>query len=68
MKETCTFCTFQEGDNADIDAAVAAARAAFAPNSDWRKMDPSARGQLILKLADLIERDKAVLAVGSNNE
>jgi len=50
------------GDKADVDKAVAAARKAFAPGSDWRKMDPSARGKLIHKFADLIERDRAYLA------
>ncbi|CAG2179854.1 unnamed protein product, partial [Oppiella nova] len=47
----------QEGDKADIDKAVAAARNAFKRNSVWRSMDASQRGRLIFKLADLIERD-----------
>jgi len=46
-----------EGDKADVDAAVAAAKAAFKPGSAWRSMDASARGQLINKFADLMERD-----------
>ncbi|VDO96171.1 unnamed protein product [Soboliphyme baturini] len=45
----------QEGDEADIDVAVAAARKAFARNSEWRQMDASARGRLLWKLADLIQ-------------
>jgi acyl-CoA reductase-like NAD-dependent aldehyde dehydrogenase len=44
---------------------VAAAKAAFKKGSEWRSMDPSARGELIRKLAGLIERDLAYLAVSS---
>ncbi len=43
-----------EGDAADIDAAVKAARRAF-ESGPWSKMDARDRGQLIYKLADLIE-------------
>jgi aldehyde dehydrogenase (NAD+) len=39
--------------NDDVDAAVAAAQAAFA-DSPWRTMTPTARGQLLNRLADLI--------------
>ena len=46
----------------DVDLAVAAAEAAFAPNSEWRKLDASARGNLLHKLADLIQRDVKILA------
>ncbi|WP_329392082.1 aldehyde dehydrogenase family protein [Streptomyces sp. NBC_01716] len=42
---------------ADVDAAVAAARAAFAPAGPWRTMTPQIRGRLLWKLADLVERD-----------
>src|SRR5437016_14362051 len=42
-----------EGDKADIDRAVIAARKAF--NGPWSKLTPSDRGKLIWKLADLIE-------------
>ncbi|XP_057331111.1 aldehyde dehydrogenase X, mitochondrial-like [Microplitis mediator] len=51
-----------EGDKADVDRAVAAAKRAFARGSPWRTMDASARGLLINKLADLIERDINYLA------
>ncbi|RZC35455.1 retinal dehydrogenase 1, partial [Asbolus verrucosus] len=51
-----------EGDKDDVDKAVAAAKAAFSRNSEWRKIDASARGKLINKLADLIQRDSQVLA------
>ncbi|KAE8632663.1 hypothetical protein XENTR_v10001617 [Xenopus tropicalis] len=51
-----------EADKADIDAAVKAAREAFKQGSPWRSMDASQRGQLLHRLADLIERDKIYLA------
>lgn len=53
----------QEGYKEDIDAAVAAAKEAFKLNSTWRKMNASARGRLLNKLADLVERDQEYLAV-----
>jgi phenylacetaldehyde dehydrogenase len=43
-----------EGDRADIDLAVKAARNAF-DNGPWRKMTASQRGRLVWKLADLLE-------------
>jgi len=52
----------QEGDKADVEKAVKAARSAFKLGSPWRRMDASARGQLLYKLADLIERDRTYLA------
>jgi len=52
----------QEGDKADIDKAVAAAKVAFKRGSVWRNLDASERGLLLLKLADLLERDRVKLA------
>lgn len=49
--------TVQEGDAADIDRAVAAARQAFKRGSPWRVMDASARGDLLRKWGSLIMRD-----------
>src|SRR5436190_13143126 len=47
-----------EASAADVDRAVASARAAFDDqNGKWRKMSASERGRLIWKLADLMERD-----------
>jgi phenylacetaldehyde dehydrogenase len=43
-----------EGDAADIDAAVTAARHAF-ESGPWPRMTASQRGRLIWKLADLLE-------------
>jgi len=47
--------TVAEGDKADIDLAVKAARKAF-ESGPWRKMSVSERGRLIWKLADLIDQ------------
>ncbi|KAF8570304.1 hypothetical protein P879_01322 [Paragonimus westermani] len=55
-------CEVSAGDKADIDRAVAAAKKAFEFGSEWRRMDASARGQLLHRLADLIERDRVYLA------
>jgi len=43
-----------EGDRADVDAAVAAARKTF-DGGAWRKLLPSDRARLIWRLADAIE-------------
>lgn len=51
-----------EGDKADVDKAVAAASQAFSRGSDWRNMDPSVRGKLMNKFADLITRDLEYIA------
>jgi retinal dehydrogenase len=59
-------CEIQEGDKADVDKAVAAAKQAFRLGSEWRQMDASNRGRLLNKLADLIERDMNYLAVSSS--
>jgi aldehyde dehydrogenase (NAD+) len=48
-----------EGDKADVDKAVAAAKAALVT---WRKQDASARGRLLNKLADLLESHADELA------
>ena len=56
-------CDVAEGDKADVDKAVAAAREAFKLGSTWRTMDASQRGVLLNKLADLIERDREYLAL-----
>ncbi len=48
-----------------MDKAVEAAKAAGQRGSPWRRMDASSRGRLLHKLADLLERDRLLLAVGS---
>ncbi|MBX6313069.1 MAG: aldehyde dehydrogenase family protein [Isosphaeraceae bacterium] len=50
-----------EGDAADIDLAVQAARKAF-DSGPWRKTDARDRGRLLNKLADLIEQNIDELA------
>lgn len=51
-----------EAGKEDVDAAVAAAKAAFATGSKWRSIDASERGLLIHKLSDLVQRDADHLA------
>jgi aldehyde dehydrogenase (NAD+) len=46
---------------ADVDAAVNAARAAF--RGDWGRIKPSQRGRLLHKLADLVEQNAEALAL-----
>lgn len=50
-----------EGDSADVDAAVQAARAAF-DSGPWSRMDARDRGRLMNKLADLMEANLEELA------
>ncbi|MFM7117559.1 MAG: aldehyde dehydrogenase family protein [Planctomycetota bacterium] len=50
-----------EGDAADVDDAVKAARRAF-ENKAWKKMDARDRGRLIYRLADLLEENLEELA------
>lgn len=49
------------GDVRDIDRAVRAARTAF-EDGPWSKMRPAERQRLLLRLADLIERDAQTIA------
>ncbi|MCZ8520713.1 MULTISPECIES: aldehyde dehydrogenase family protein [Paenibacillus] len=53
--------TVSEGDEADIDAAVRAARTAF-DEGPWSRLSAAERGRLMYKLADLIEENKEELA------
>ena len=48
-----TICQVAEGDEADVDLAVKAARAAL--DGPWGRMNASERGRLMNKLADKIE-------------
>ena len=54
-------CRVAEADAADVDLAVKAARQAF-EHGPWRKMPASQRGNLLHKLADLIEKHADELA------
>jgi aldehyde dehydrogenase (NAD+) len=53
----------QESSKTDVAKAVAAAKNAFKLGSPWRRMDASQRGNLLYRLADLMERDRGYLAV-----
>lgn len=54
-------CEVAEGDAADVDLAVHAARAAF-ETGPWSRMDARDRGRLLHKLADLAEQHLEELA------
>jgi aldehyde dehydrogenase (NAD+) len=54
-------CQVAEADAADVDKAVAAARAAF-DLGPWKKMRASERGRMLDRLADLIEQNADELA------
>src|SRR6516225_1922957 len=54
-------CQVAEGDKADVDLAVKAARKAF-EDGPWPKMNASERGRLLHRLADLIEEKREALA------
>lgn len=52
-----------EATSNDVNDAVMAARSAFDnPQSEWQRMRPRDRQNLLLKLADLMERDAQILA------
>lgn len=53
--------TVQAADADDVDAAVSAARAAFALDAPWRKMSSSERRDCMLRLADQIEKNRDYL-------
>lgn len=64
-----TFAEVAEGDKADIDKAVAAARRAF--EGKWSKISARDRGRMIYKLAQLIEQhanELAELETGDNGK
>ena len=50
------------GGRAEVDAAVGAARAAFAPTAPWRRMSAADRGRAIEALAMLVEANADELA------
>jgi phenylacetaldehyde dehydrogenase len=50
-----------EGDRADVDLAVKAARRAF-ESGPWPSLSPSERGRLLWKLSDLVEKHLEELA------
>jgi acyl-CoA reductase-like NAD-dependent aldehyde dehydrogenase len=54
--------TLPLGGQAEVDAAVAAARAAFADDAPWRTMSPLDRGRALSRLARVIEEHADELA------
>jgi aldehyde dehydrogenase (NAD+) len=54
-------CHVAEGDKADIDLAVAAARKAL-ESGPWSRMSAAERGKLLYKLADAVESHREELA------
>jgi len=53
-------CSVQEATEKDVDIAVAAARKAF--EGEWSKTTPCDRGRMLVKLADLLEKNIDLLA------
>lgn len=53
-------CSVHEATEKDVDIAVSAARKAF--EGPWRKETPENRGRLLVKLADLFEKNIDLLA------
>ena len=54
-------CTVEGAGPEDVDIAVTAARKAL-HNPSWRDMDPTERGDIMRKLADLIEAERDIFA------
>ena len=46
----------------DVERAVAAAKTSFYETRDWRDMDSQTRGDILLKIADLIDKNRDELA------
>ncbi len=55
------WCRIALGDAADVDRAVDAAKRAF-EDGEWSRITPSARGRILMQLADLIEANADRLA------
>ncbi|KAK1836102.1 putative aldehyde dehydrogenase [Podospora conica] len=53
-------CSVHEATEKDVDLAVAAARRAF--KGEWKTITPQKRGQIMFKLADLLEKNAEGLA------
>jgi len=57
-----TLAALTDGQAEDVERAVQAARAAF-DQGPWRRSTPADRKRVLLKLAQLVERDEADLAL-----
>ena len=54
--------TIQRGSNEDIDLAIKAAQNAF-NNGPWSRMSASERAQIMIRFADLVEKNADELAI-----
>ncbi|WP_199699211.1 aldehyde dehydrogenase family protein [Oleomonas cavernae] len=54
------FASVPDSSDADVEAAVAAARRQL-EGGEWSRLSGAARGKLMQKLADLVERDAALI-------
>jgi betaine-aldehyde dehydrogenase len=58
--DASVLATVAEATGDDVDAAVGAARRAF--DGDWRRSPAMARGALLHRVADLLQRDRETIA------
>jgi aldehyde dehydrogenase (NAD+) len=63
-----TYATVQKAGEADVDDAVAAAKAAADREGEWRTMDPDARGELLRDMADAIEDMKDEISMVESHD
>lgn len=60
-RDGATVAEVADAGRKEVDLAVAAARRAF-DAGPWPRLSPAERGRVLVRLAELIERDRAVLA------
>jgi betaine-aldehyde dehydrogenase len=56
------FATVYESDVSDVRKAIAAAKKSFYVTRQWRDMDSQTRGDILLKIADCIEKKAELIA------
>ena len=59
--DEAVLCTVPEGDERTVDMAIRAARDAFT-DGDWCQWTPAQRQSILWRLADLVERDRDIIA------
>lgn len=59
--DEAVLCTVPEGDERTVDMAIRAARDAFT-DGDWSQWTPAQRQSILWRLADLVERDRDIIA------
>ncbi|MBO8186774.1 aldehyde dehydrogenase family protein [Streptomyces spirodelae] len=65
--DATTLAVVAEGDAADTDAAVAAARRAF-DEGPWRQTPTAERAALLRRVADLLQRDREEIALTESRD